>query len=116
MLWRAVGNARSMVDESILESVARATRLREGHSGVSAVLRAVYRAGPLRLQDVARQARLPLPVPSAIRRELEKLDLLERKHGLSLTEKGREFVEHDLGFGFKADVTCAELGRAQVWP
>ena len=106
-----------MVDESILESVARATRLREGPSGVSAVLRAVYRAGPLRLQDVARQARLPLPVTSAIRRELEKLDLLERKHGLSLTEKGREFVEHDLGFGFKADVTCAACaGRGVVVP
>ncbi|MBV8826512.1 MAG: bis-aminopropyl spermidine synthase family protein [Hyphomicrobiales bacterium] len=106
-----------MVDESILESVARATRLREGPPGVLAVLRAVYRAGSLRLQDVARQARLPLPVATAIRRELEKLDFLERKHGLSLTEKGRTFVEHELGLGLKTDVTCPTCaGRGVVVP
>ena len=41
------------MDTSILETVARATRLREGPEGVAAVLRAVYRAGSLRLQDAA---------------------------------------------------------------
>ena len=34
-----------MDDVSILDTVARATRLREGPAGVAAVLRAVYRAG-----------------------------------------------------------------------
>src|SRR5437660_1283265 len=42
-----------MDDASILDTVARATRLREGPAGVAAVLRAVYRAGSLRLQDAA---------------------------------------------------------------
>src|SRR5262245_66684770 len=81
-----------MDDVSILDTVARATRLREGPAGVAAVLRAVYRAGSLRLQDAAREARLPLPVTTAIRRELEKAGLLERKHGLALTPSGRSFV------------------------
>jgi len=98
------------MDTSILETVARATRLREGPAGVAAVLRAVYRAGSLRLQEAAREARLPLPVATAIRRELEKAGLLERKHGLSLTETGRRFVETALGLGVTHDMTCPACG------
>jgi len=96
--------------DDILETVARATRLREGPAGVAAVLRAVYRAGSLRLQDAAREARLPLPVTTAIRRELEKAGLLERKHGLSLTDTGRGFVEGALGLGATHDVMCPACG------
>jgi predicted methyltransferase len=98
------------MDTSILETVARATRLREGPAGVAAVLRAVYRAGSLRLQEAAREARLPLPVATAIRRELEKAGLLERKHGLSLTETGQRFVESALGLGVTHDMTCPACG------
>jgi len=95
-----------MAATSILDMIAQATRLREGSSGVSALLRAVYRAGSLRLQDAAREARLPLPVATAVRRELEKAGLLERKHGLTLTGDGREFVERDLGMRTQIDITC----------
>ena len=102
-------NAR-MDDISILDTVARATRLREGPAGVAAVLRAVYRAGSLRLQDAAREARLPLPVTTAIRRELEKAGLLERKHGLALTQTGRAFVEATLGLGVAHDASCPACG------
>jgi predicted methyltransferase len=96
-----------MAATSILDLIAQATRLREGSSGVSALLRAVYRAGSLRLQDAAREARLPLPVATAVRRELEKAGLLKREHGLTLTGDGREFVERDLGMGTQLDITCA---------
>src|SRR5262249_3889723 len=95
-----------MDDISILDTVARAPGLREGPAGVAAVLRAVYRAGSLRLQDAAREARLPLPVTTAIRRELEKAGLLERKHGLALTASGRSFVEATLGLGVTHDASC----------
>src|ERR1700722_19121356 len=106
-----------MDDASLLETVARATRLREGPAGVAAVLRAVYRAGSLRLQDAAREARLPLPVAAASRRELEKAGLLERKHGLALTEAGRGFVEDTLGLGVTHDMTCPACGgRGLVIP
>jgi len=106
-----------MDDGSILDEVARATRLREGPAGVAAVLRAVYRAGSLRLQDAAREARLPLPVTTAIRRELEKAGLLERKHGLSLTSDGRSFVERALGFAVTHSGMCPACGgRGLVVP
>jgi predicted methyltransferase len=103
-----------MDDASILDTIARATRLREGPAGVAAVLRAVYRAGSLRLQDAAREARLPLPVTTAIRRELEKIGLLERKHGLSLTQEGRGFVETTLGLGVTHDPSCPACGGRGV--
>src|SRR5712672_3564236 len=98
------------MDTSILETIARATRLREGPAGVAAVLRAVYRAGSLRLQDAAREARLPLPVTTAIRRELEKAGLLERRHGLALSPKGRAFVEGTLGLAVTHDLGCPACG------
>src|SRR3954447_15874541 len=96
-----------MAATSILDLIAQATRLREGPSGVSDLLRAVYRAGSMKLQDAAREARLPLPVATAVRRELEKAGLLERRHGLTLTGDGREFVERDLGMKTQIDITCA---------
>jgi len=95
-----------MASASILDEVAQATRLREGPSGVLELLRIVYRNGSSRLQDVAREARLPLPVATAVRRELEKAGLLERRHGLALTEQGRAVVETDFGFQTKIHVGC----------
>jgi predicted methyltransferase len=99
-----------MAATSILDLIAQATRLREGSSGVAALLRAVYRAGSMKLQDAAREARLPLPVTTAIRRELEKAGLLERKHGLALTASGRAFVEATLGLGVTHDASCPACG------
>jgi N4-bis(aminopropyl)spermidine synthase len=106
-----------MAATSILDLVAQRTRLREGPAGVSALLRAVYRAGSLRLQEAARQTRLPLPVATAVRRELEKLGLLERKQGLSLTQEGLDFVERELGLQTNLDTVCATCeGRGIIIP
>ena len=41
-----------------------------------------------RLADAAREARLPLPVATAVRRELEKRGVLMRQHGLAFTASG----------------------------
>lgn len=83
---------------SLLEDIAAATRLREGAEGVKAVLRAVYRDESQRLADVARAARLPLPVATAVRRELEHAGVLTRAGGLALTDTGRAWLRDDLGF------------------
>ncbi|KKN82945.1 hypothetical protein LCGC14_0304850, partial [marine sediment metagenome] len=58
----------------ILADVAKATSLREGREGVATILRIVANDGPLALRDLARLVRMPLPVVSAIRRELETTD------------------------------------------
>ncbi len=85
--------------DKILQEVAEATSLREGTSGVEALLRAVHRNESGRLADAAREARLPLPVATAVRRELEKRGVLMRQHGLAFTESGEEWVREKLGFG-----------------
>lgn len=81
----------------ILADVAKATSLREGREGVATILRIVANDGPLALRDLARLVRMPLPVVSAIRRELETLKLLERGQGVALSAKGRAFARDELG-------------------
>jgi N4-bis(aminopropyl)spermidine synthase len=87
------------LNDKILQEVAEATSLREGAAGVEALLRAVHRNESGRLADAAREARLPLPVATAVRRELEKRGVLMRQHGLAFTESGEEWVREKLGFG-----------------
>ncbi len=81
----------------LLADVAKATELREGREGVATILRIVASDGPLALRDLARLARMPLPVVSAIRRELETLKLLERGQGVALSDSGRLFAREELG-------------------
>ncbi len=77
---------------TVLSEVAAATSLREGEEGVRAILAAVGRAGNIPLRDLARRVRMPVPVVSAVRRELEKRGLLDRSAGLALSEQGRDLV------------------------
>src|SRR6476469_7309967 len=56
----------------LLADLAARTRLREGAAGIEAVLRTIHREAGLTGKDLARQTRLPIPVVTALRRELEK--------------------------------------------
>src|SRR5437660_880643 len=95
----AMSASMSGLHDKIVQEVAEATSLREGTAGVEALLRAVHRGESGRLADAAREARLPLPVATAVRRELEKRGVLMRQHGLAFTESGEEWVREKLGFG-----------------
>lgn len=88
-----------MMHDQLLSDIAQATRLREGIAGVETILRIVRRSDGLRVSDVAREARLPLPVTTAIRRELEKRGVFQRLNGLSLTPTGQAWVDEVLGLG-----------------
>lgn len=81
----------------VLADVAAATSLREGREGVAGIVRTVAAEGPLALRDLARLVRMPLPVVSAVRRELETRGLFERGQGVGLTDAGRSFVTEALG-------------------
>ena len=93
-----------------LDRVATATGLREGREGVVGLLRAVHRLGPGPLNRVAREARLPVPIAAAVRRELEREGLLGRTGGVSLTRAGERFVAGSLGLGEPVSVRCAPCG------
>ena len=85
--------------DRILQEVAEATSLREGAAGVQALVQAVHRNETGRLADAARDARLPIPVATAIRRELEKRGILTREQGLAFTEDGEIWLRETLGIG-----------------
>jgi predicted methyltransferase len=99
-----------------LQEVAEATSLREGIAGVEALLRAVHRSESGRLADAAREARLPLPVATAVRRELEKRGILMRQHGLAFTPHGQEWARDTLGFGSRLEIDVPLVPQAQLSP
>jgi len=83
--------------KGLLGDVAEAARLAEGAEGVRRILRSVFRNGPVPIRDVARDVSLPVPVVAAVRGELEKRSVLERRGGgLSLTCDGERHLR-DLG-------------------
>jgi predicted methyltransferase len=89
-----------------LERVAEATDLREGPTGVAQVLRFVYLENRITLKALSRRSGLPIPVLAAVRGELEKARMLERRGGLVLTERGRRFVQAHLNITTAHDPVC----------
>ena len=81
----------------LLAEVAAASNLAEGPEGVRRVLRTVFQGGAVPVRDVSQRVGLPVPVVSAIRRELEKRGLLARGRGIELTGLGLKTVEDELG-------------------
>jgi predicted methyltransferase/ribosomal protein S18 acetylase RimI-like enzyme len=77
----------------VFERVAQATSLREGAAGVKSMLRAIHRNEGRSVRELARELGIPIPVLSAVRRELEKEQLLERGSGVALTSRGRALAE-----------------------
>lgn len=116
---------------SLLKSVAERTQLREGSVGVEEVLRAVYRAQhnvgaePLTARALARIVRLPLPVVTAIRRELEKAGALTPGPHLRLTVAADTAISDAWGWAANEpagegtpenEVLCSACGGLGVEP
>jgi len=72
-------------------------RLKEGEEAIRRVLTSIHRSGKIGTKDIAKDARLPIPVTAAIRRELEKEGLVARKGGAILTTAGKHYVASSLG-------------------
>lgn len=102
--------------DRILQDVAEATRLREGTAGVEALVRAINRNESGRLADAAREARLPIPVATAIRRELEKRGILTRQQGLAFTAEGEAWLRETLGMSETLSVEIPETAQARLTP
>ncbi len=95
--------------DSLLNSVAQRSQLREGAAGVEEVLRTVYRAQhltsaePLTARALARLVRLPLPVVTAVRRELEKAGVLDPGPYLRLTNSAEQAMSDEWGWATLPD-------------
>lgn len=99
---------------SLLETVAERSELEEGGEGVRRVLREVFRSGRIGTKELAYSAGLPVPVTAAVRRELEKEDLLGRDRGAILTAKGKKFVKEKLCLVYRQKLTCPSCQGANV--
>jgi len=83
---------------TLLSDLAAKTHLREGAAGIEAVLRTIHRHGGLTGRDLARQTRLPIPVATAVRRELEKAGLVQPGPYIRLSPQGLVLVEGAWGW------------------
>jgi hypothetical protein len=104
---------RETEGSNVMSRAARAVDLREGAEGVAAMLRAVH-LGCTTIKALSRRLGLPIPILSALRRELERAGVLERNGGVRLTERGRRIVEVELGAPVEIDPTCAHCDATTV--
>ena len=95
-----------MTGDDLLSEVSSATQICEGHEAVRRILREVYRRGNVSLWELSQSVHLPLPVVSAVRRELEKRGILVRKSGLCLSDKGNDILKEDMGIWSRESFNC----------
>jgi S-adenosylmethionine decarboxylase proenzyme len=87
--------------EDILTIIAEKAQLSEGYEGVRSILLTMYRFPSLKNKKVAQKTGVAIPTLAAVRGELVKAGLIEKKNFLG--EKGREWVKQNLSLKFDYD-------------
>ncbi|MFQ6096737.1 MAG: bis-aminopropyl spermidine synthase family protein [Armatimonadota bacterium] len=101
----------------LLAEIADACSLSEGPEGVRRVIWTLAHLGPMSVADLSREVLMPLPVVSAMRRELEKRGLAVRGRGVELSDAGRRYAAEALGVVASAAVpSCACGGTPMETP
>jgi N4-bis(aminopropyl)spermidine synthase len=111
---------------AILKRVAERAQLREGSQGIESVLRAIFRAQhdlkgePLTGRALARIVRLPVPVVTAIRRELEHEGVVEPGPHIRLTPAADQVMGREWGWSSapeaQGSVNCETCGGTGIAP
>ncbi len=97
---------KSIDTPDLLRTISERAELEEGEEGVRRILREIFRNKKISTKQLAQSTQLPTPVAAAVRRELEKIGMLARDGGASLTEKGHTFVKEQLGLVYTQKLTC----------
>ncbi|MFX1344421.1 MAG: adenosylmethionine decarboxylase [Promethearchaeota archaeon] len=87
--------------ERMLALIAEKADLSEGSEGVRSILLTMFRFPSLKNKKVAQKTGIAIPTLSAVRNELVKAGLIEKKNFLG--EKGREWVKLNLNLKFDYD-------------
>ena len=87
--------------EETLAIIAERAQLAEGLEGVRSILLIMYRFPSLKNKKVAQKTGIAIPTLAAVRGELVKADIIEKKNLLG--EKGREWVRRRLDLMFDYD-------------
>jgi predicted methyltransferase len=94
-----------MTSAEIVADVAGAVRLAEGERGVSDVVRAAARLGPVSVRAISRATELPVPLVSAICNELRRRDVVAREPPVRLTQRGLDLFG-DVNGRVPFDASC----------
>ncbi|NVM16423.1 MAG: adenosylmethionine decarboxylase [Candidatus Lokiarchaeota archaeon] len=87
--------------EEILTIVAEKAQLSEGTEGVRSILLTMYRFPSLKNKKVSQKTGIAIPALAAVRGELVKAGILEKKNYLG--EKGRAWIKKNLKLKFEFD-------------
>ncbi|MDQ3705629.1 MAG: bis-aminopropyl spermidine synthase family protein [Chloroflexota bacterium] len=102
--------------DRFLEDLARQVQLRGGRQDAERVLRAIFEheqeagADPMTERVLARIVRMPVPVVAALRRELERAELLEPGLSIQMTPRARQTLAE--GWGWQSLQQTAFLSPA----
>ena len=87
--------------ENILTLVAERAQLAEGVEGVRSVLVTMYRFPSLKNKKVSQKTGIAIPALAAVRGELVKAGIIEKKNFLG--ENGRTWIRENLNLKFEHD-------------
>ena len=99
----------------LLRQIAERSQLREGPQGIEQVLRAIFRAQqsadgePLTGRTLARIARLPVPVVTAVRRELEQAGFVEPGPHIRLTQEAADALAGSWGWAASPEAQTSAI-------
>lgn len=101
---------------NFLEELQSKITIKEGIEGHRSILREIYRAGHISLQDLAFKTLLPISLLSKIVNFLIEKELLGRiAEGILYTEKGMRYVEAELQFYGIGISNCEECGDTPIY-
>ncbi len=84
-----------------IEEICKNVQLEEGEKTIENILITVYLKEGVSTKEIARRNLLPIPVVAAIKKELIKRDLVIQDCGTRLTDKGRHYIENQIGFNVR---------------
>lgn len=100
-----------------LQEITDSVRLREGILGLTRSLWVLYDQQVTSTREWSIQVKIPVPVLAALRRELEKRNVLETGKSLRLTKTGLHLVESLFGKHERMRFLCpACLGTGRLFP
>ncbi|WP_232697084.1 bis-aminopropyl spermidine synthase family protein [Brevibacillus daliensis] len=82
-----------------IEETHRNVRLQEGVRVIEQMLIQCYMRPGISTKDLARDVLLPVPVSTAIKKELIKAGILQQESGVQCTKLGKEYIENRVGYG-----------------
>ncbi|MFX1569278.1 MAG: adenosylmethionine decarboxylase [Promethearchaeota archaeon] len=98
--------------EEILADIAEKAHLAEGIEGVRLILLIMYRFPSLKNKKLAQKTEIAIPTLAAVRSELVKSGILEKRNFLG--EKGREWVKSRLSLKFEYDPLPGSFNNSLV--